>query len=175
MQFESATMIKVAIIVAVDKNGVIGKSGKMPWYIPDDLKRFKKITTPKPMIMGRKTFVSIGKPLPNRENIIISRDENLTIKGATVVNSVAQAIEVANQYCHQSNCDEIMIIGGSEIYELFLPITDRIYLTKIDQSYSGDTFFPPFDEKDWIVIEREEIHQNGSTPPYCNITFDRKK
>ena len=141
----------VSIIAAVSENGVIGVDNKLPWYIPDDLKRFKKLTKGNVVIMGRKTYESIGKPLPDRLNIVITRNKSLTIPGCIVVNSIAQAIKKAG------NDKEIFIIGGGEIYNSGMTYAKRIYLTKVHQEVKGDTTFPEIDTGfGWSEISREE-------------------
>ena len=154
-------MTMVAMIAAVSENGVIGVDNKLPWYIPDDLKRFKKLTTGNVVIMGRKTYDSIGKPLPNRMNIVVSRNKNLTIKGCLVVNSMVQAIQKAG------TDKDIFIIGGGEIYNKGFIFAERIYLTKVHQEVVGDTTFPEIDtESCWV--EKENIRKEG----FSYITYD---
>ena len=148
----------VSIIAAVSENGVIGVDNKLPWYIPEDLKRFKKLTKGNTVIMGRKTYESIGKPLPDRVNIVVSRNKDLVIPGCLVVNSVTQAIRKAD------NDKDVFIIGGGEIYNSGIIHAKRIYLTKVHQEVEGDTKFPEIsgweEYKDmawgWNEIEREE-------------------
>ena len=136
----------LSLIVAMDRNRVIGKDNAMPWYLPSDLRFFKRITMHKPVIMGRKTYQSIGKPLPGRLNIIVSRDNTLQVSGCTVVNSLQDALQVA------SSAAEIMLAGGATLYEQMLPRAQRIYLTQVAASIEGDTRFPPFDEQQWQTV-----------------------
>ena len=147
-------MIKISLIVAVADNQVIGMNNEMPWYIPDDFKHFKAVTTGKPCIMGRKTYESIlarnGKPLPNRTSIVISRS-GYSHDGATCVASIEEAIKVAKQ---ETN-DEVIIMGGAQIYTLSLPIANRIYYTQVHQSPHGDAFFPVLDEE-WKEVGRDD-------------------
>lgn len=149
------TKIKISAIMAVAENGVIGRDNEMPWYLPADFKFFKKTTITHPIIMGRKTFDSIGRPLPKRTNIIISRNEELKIKGCTVMNSLADAIEFAKL----ENPLEIFIIGGATIYQLALPIIDSIYRTVVHVSPIGDAFFHL--PVEWKLISNE-YHQADS-------------
>jgi len=146
-------MTKISLIVATAENNVIGMDNKMPWHIPADFKHFKAITLGKPCIMGRKTYESIldqlGKPLPGRESIVISRG-GYTHEGCTSASSVEEAIEKAKAITD----DEIMVIGGAQIYALTLPVADRIYLTRVHQSPEGDAFFPEFGA-DWAETEFE--------------------
>ena len=142
--------MKISIIVAASTNNVIGNSGGLPWRLPEDLKRFKQITMGKPMIMGRATWDSIGRPLPGRQNIIVTRQSGFAAEGCDVANSPDQALEMAGDVA------EVMIIGGGKIYDQFLTRTDRIYLTRINAEIEGDTFFPALNRADWKEIEREE-------------------
>ena len=145
---------KISVIVAAADNNVIGKDNKMPWHIPEDFKHFKSITMGKPCIMGRKTYESIlnqlGKPLPGRTSIVISRS-GYDHDGATVVESLDAAMETAKA----ETDDEVMVIGGAQIYELLLPKADRVYLTRVHQSPEGDAFFPELDET-WQQVEGED-------------------
>ncbi|MBU2632580.1 dihydrofolate reductase [Patescibacteria group bacterium] len=139
---------KISLIVAVDNKNGMGKVGKMPWHVPADLKRFKELTTGKIIIMGRKTFDSIGRILPNRTNIIITRDKDYKVGGAVVVNSLEEAIKLSKQkLTSQKNLDSgIFIIGGGEIFRQSMKIADRIYLTKIKGDFNADTFFPDYSD-----------------------------
>lgn len=133
----------INIIVAVADNGVIGCQNKLIWHISEDLKRFKRLTTGNTVVMGRKTFESIGRPLPNRKNIVITRDASFTPEGVMVVNSIQDALKAGG---------EIFIIGGGEIYAQTLPLAGRLHLTKVDQSPKGDTYFPAIDPADWTEV-----------------------
>ena len=143
--------MKISIIVAMDRNHVIGSEGDLPWHISSDLQNFKKITMGKPIIMGRKTHESIGRPLPGRENIILTRDKDYRVEGCTVLNSLDEVIE------HCKDIDEIMITGGSEIYQLALDKASKLYLTEVHTEIDGDTHFPEFDKGDWEEISRENF------------------
>ena len=144
--------IKTSLIVAMAEDNVIGLNNDMPWYIPEDLQHFKAMTLGKPCIMGRKTFESIvarlGKPLPERANIVVSRS-GFTHDGADSASGLEDAIEKAKTIAKKDGADEIMIIGGAQIYELALPLADRLYITKIHEKYDGDAFFPEYREEDW--------------------------
>jgi dihydrofolate reductase len=133
----------VSIIVAVSENNVIGKKGELPWYIPEDLKRFKALTTNHPIIMGRKTHESIGRPLPNRTNIIITRDESFKSEGCVVTNSLDEALKIAKD---SDGSDEIFIIGGGEIYSQAMDKVDKIHMTLIKGTLDGDVYFPDYSE-----------------------------
>ncbi|AIS53800.1 type 3 dihydrofolate reductase [Vibrio coralliilyticus] len=126
----------ISMIAAMAKDRVIGKDNQMPWHLPADFAWFKRCTLGKPVVMGRKTYESIGRPLPGRQNIVISRDANLAIEGVTTVTSIEQALEAAGEV------DEVMIIGGGAIYKACLPQADKLYVTYIDAQIEGDTQFP---------------------------------
>jgi dihydrofolate reductase len=148
-------MRRISFVVAVSRNGVIGRNGGLPWHVSTDLKRFKAITMGKPLIMGRKTWESLPKkPLPGRPNIVITRQKNYRAEGAIVVNDIPSALAAAGQV------EEICVIGGGEIFDMFLQQTDRIYLTEVDLEVDGDTFFPAIDLQQWTETTRE-THPRG--------------
>jgi dihydrofolate reductase len=138
----------ISLIVAAATNNVIGANGGLPWHLPDDLKHFKAITMGKPIIMGRKTFESIGRALPGRKNIVISTQAGYPAEGCDVVASTMAAIASAQ------GADEIMIIGGAQIYRLFLPLATRVYLTRVQAELDGNAHFPKLDEREWRIGER---------------------
>ncbi len=138
----------ISIIVAASTNNVIGVQGELPWRLPDDLRRFKQLTMGKPIVMGRRTFESIGRPLPGRQNIVITRQRGFEADGCDVVASPAAALAAA------SGAAEIMIIGGGQIYELFLPKASRLYLTRVHVIIDGDAWFPDIGE-DWQLVASE--------------------
>ena len=145
----------ISMIAAMANNRVIGLDNKMPWHLPADLQHFKKVTTGKPVIMGRKTFESIGRPLPGRRNIIITRNSEYTAQGIEVVTTPDAALELV------TIAEEVMIIGGGNIYEQFLPKAERLYLTFIDLDVKGDTQFPDYNKvANWYVKEEQENHPN---------------
>jgi len=135
----------ISIIVAVAENQVIGSNNKLLWHLKEDLQRFKSLTLGHHIIMGRKTYESVGRPLPGRTNVIITRDKNYKASGCVIVNSLDDAFNVAKMD------NEVFIIGGGEIYRQTLPLTNRIYLTKVHASFHGDTFFPELNLTDWIT------------------------
>ncbi|QQG46166.1 MAG: type 3 dihydrofolate reductase [Candidatus Niyogibacteria bacterium] len=141
--------MKISLIAAVSKNGVIGKTNSLPWHLPADLKRFKEVTMGKPIIMGRKTYASIGRPLPGRKNIILTSDENFTAEGCVIVHSKEDALKEVG------DVEEAMVIGGGMTYEQFLPVASRIYLTEVDAGIEGDIYFPKFDRNEWREVFRE--------------------
>ncbi|MBI2639816.1 MAG: type 3 dihydrofolate reductase [Candidatus Sungbacteria bacterium] len=136
----------ISLIAAIAKNNVIGKGNTMLWKLSADMKRFRELTIGKPIIMGRKTYESIGRPLPERVNIILTRDKSYLQEGCIVVHSVDEALQKCNGY------EEAMVIGGGEIYKLFLPRATRMYLTLVDHDFEGDTYFPEFSRKGWQEI-----------------------
>lgn len=139
----------ISIVVAASTNDVIGVQGKLPWKLSDDLRRFKSLTMGKPIVMGRLTWESIGRPLPGRQNIVISRHESLAAEGCVVVASPAAALTAAG------DVDEIMIIGGGQIYELFLPKAERVYMTRVSAKVAdGDASFPALGD-DWVLVDVE--------------------
>ncbi|MBI2651863.1 type 3 dihydrofolate reductase [Candidatus Woesearchaeota archaeon] len=139
----------ISLIAAMGKNRIIGKNNSLPWRLPEDMKRFKQLTLGKPVVMGRKTFESIGKPLPNRTNIIITHDKNYKAEGCIIVHSVKEALKTA-----EGN-KEVMIIGGEKIFREFLPIADRMYLTFIDEDFEGDAYFPEYDKEEWKEVRKK--------------------
>ena len=149
----------LAIIVAMDNNRGIGKENKLLWHIPEDLQHFKRITMGKPLIMGRKTFESIGKPLPGRFSIVITRQRNWRFKGVEVAHSfeharsIAQSHAMAQDQTTDDFANEIMVIGGEQIYAMSLPLAQRIYLTQVDTRLSADAFFPAIDLDHWRLME----------------------
>jgi len=141
--------ILVALVVAVSRNGVIGVDGGMAWRISDDLKWFKKNTMDKPVVMGRKTYQSIGKPLPGRDNIVITRRTAFSAGGVFVVRSIEDALTLARECAERRSAGEISVIGGGEIYAQTLALADRIYLTRVDVELEGDAVFPEIDSREW--------------------------
>jgi dihydrofolate reductase len=145
------TTPRVTLIVAVADNGVIGRDNALPWHLPEDLKRFKRITLGKPVVMGRKTFESIGKPLPGRLNVVMTRAADYRRDGVTVVHDVEGAARAAGA------ADEIMIIGGSDLFRLFLPRATRVHITRVHADVAGDVHWPALDAAQWRLVEREEF------------------
>ncbi len=156
----------IALIVAAADNDVIGRGGDLPWHQSSDLKRFKALTMGKPIIMGRKTYLSIGQPLPGRENIVITRDKNFVPPGAEgkrvhVVTRPDAAVALAVNICAETNCEEVMVIGGAEIYALLLPLADRVYLTRVHCAPEGDAVFPRLRAEDWRIVQTEDLVQGS--------------
>jgi dihydrofolate reductase len=160
--------MKIAIIVATDNNRLIGKDNDLPWKLSADLKYFKQVTMGKPLIMGRKTHESIGRPLPGRKNIIITRDQTFNADGCVVVNS----IEAALAEC--SDAEEVMVMGGASLYEQFLPKADKLYLTKVDAELTGDTWFPEWQLIQWTELQREDHQADEKNEfDYSFIVYER--
>lgn len=159
------------IIVAVAENGVIGGSNTLLWHISEDLRRFKQLTTGHPVIMGRKTFLSIGRPLPNRRNIVISRQADLQIEGCEVFGSLEAAIAA----CHEASVEQAFVIGGGEIYRQALPLADRIHYTRVFRAYEGDTTFPSLDSAEWHKVSEEHFDRGEKFEyPYSFEIYERK-
>jgi dihydrofolate reductase len=137
----------ISIIAAMDRNNLIGNNNQLPWHLPADFAHFKSVTMGKPIIMGRKTFESIGKPLPGRTNIVLSRNAKTQFEGVICVTAFEDALAVA------ADADEVMVIGGSSIYEMLLPQINRMYFTFVDAAFEGDAWFPDYDEKEWVEID----------------------
>jgi dihydrofolate reductase len=157
----------INIIVATSKNRVIGNNNSLIWKLPADLKRFKQITTGSTVVMGRKTYESIGKPLPNRRNIIITRDTNYLVDNCEVVNSLEEALMLCNNEC--------FIIGGGEIYKQSIDIADKIYLTLVQEDFEGDTYFPEIG-KEWTKVFREDYEGDEKNEhKYSFIDYERYK
>lgn len=158
----------ISLIVAMSQNHVIGKNSDLPWHISEDLKWFKKNTLGKPVIMGRKTFATLDKPLPGRHNIVITSDQGYHVDGATVTHSLEEALDAAGE------ADEVMICGGASIYKQALPLVDKMYITLIYHDFEGDTFFPEYDDSQWEEIERLDRYQEHDEYDYSFLIFERK-
>lgn len=161
----------LSIIVAIAKNNVIGKDNKLIWHLPEDLKRFKRLTTGHNIIMGRKTFESLGRVLPNRKHIVLCNDMKLDINDENV--EIVDSIDKLKQY--EEAEEESFIIGGATIYKLLLPKADKLYITKINQEFEGDVYFPEIDEKVWKVVETEKGLKDEKNPyDYEYVTYERR-
>lgn len=162
-------MARLSLIAAMARNRVIGRDNKLPWRLPADLKRFRALTTGHPIIMGRKTFDSLGRALPNRQNIVITRDANFHADTVSVVNSVPAAIAAAG------NVNEIFVIGGAHVYEQLLPLADRLYLTLIEADVPGDAWFPDYGAEYWMETSRERFPADDTNPLAMDfVTLDRR-
>lgn len=162
----------IALVVAMADNRVIGRAGDLPWRIPADLKQFKRITMGRPLVMGRKTFESIGRPLPGRPNIVVTRDASRRWDGVETVADVETALQRAETLAEQLDVPEIMVIGGAEIYQAVMPHADRIYLTQVHEVTEGDTVFPAVDPTAWRETSREE-HTDIYRAPVSFIVLER--
>lgn len=161
-------MSTISLIVAMGTNRVIGRDNHLPWRMPADMRRFREITMGKALIMGRRTYESIGKPLTGRHNIVLTRDRAYLAEGCTVAHSLNEAVEAAGE-------GEIMVIGGGEVYAQMLPRADRIYLTLIDARFEGDSTFPPIDMAAWREVSRELCAADERNPyDYAFIVLDRR-
>lgn len=160
----------ISMIFAHDRNYLIGKDNWMPWDIPNDLGYFKAMTTGKTIIMGRKTFESFGQPLPNRHHLILTRNEDYKIEGCEVFNNVDDILD----YIGKGTDEEVIVIGGAQIYELFLPTADRLYITYIDEAFEGDTYLSKIDLSKWQLISKEKGIKNKENPyDYYFLKYDR--
>ncbi|ASP37721.1 dihydrofolate reductase [Bacterioplanes sanyensis] len=171
--------MSLALIVAKAQNHTIGRDNKLPWYLPNDLKYFKQVTLGKPIIMGRKTYDSIGKPLPGRTNIVITRQTDYqppqADESVRVVDSLEAAQQLAEQILLINGQDEAMIIGGAEIYALALPLVERMYITEVHAKVDGDAFFPAFDTQQWQPVAREDFSAEGPNPyDYSFVVYQRR-
>ena len=164
--------MKIAMIAAVAENNAIGIDNKLPWYLPGDLRYFKAVTMGKPIIMGRKTFESLRKPLPGRTNIVMTRDESWQREGVRVVKSLDEAIALAENVAMVDGASELMVIGGEQIYRQAMPAAGRLYLTRVGQSFKGDAFFPELEEGQWEEVARED-HETEDGLNYCYQILDR--
>lgn len=172
---DSSTLrrIRVSLVVARADNGVIGKDGKLPWHIPTDLQYFKRVTLGKPVIMGRKTFDSIGRPLKGRMNIVLTRNPGWSHPDVVVVRTREDALAVAYEELHRTGAEEIAVIGGAETAHTFMPMLNRIYLTEIHRAYDGDTTFK-FDPREWREAARQDCApDNEGAPSFSFVTMDR--
>ena len=162
-------MTTIALIAAMDANRLIGRNNQLPWRLPADLKHFRQVTFGKPVIMGRSTFESIGAPLEGRQNIVLTRDKTFRAEGCQVVYSLAAALETA------APAPEVMVMGGSQIYGQFLPMANRLYITRIEgRTFEGDAWFPEIDEQIWRVSERHtHLADEKNSHPYTFLIYQR--
>ena len=163
-------MTRIAFVVARDRRGVIGRNGRLPWRLPDDQRHVRELTLGKPLIMGRRTFESIGRPLPNRTSIVLTRDPGFLCDGCLVARSVEEALALAG------DAPEVIVFGGGGVFAEFLPRADRIYLTEVDAEVEGDTYFPPLHASEWRELERrahpvDERH----IYPFSFVTLERAR
>jgi len=165
----------VSFVVAVAENGIIGNDNELPWRLSSDLKRFRQITMGKPIIMGRTTFHSIGKPLDGRANIILSRNKDFSHEGIFVVQDVPGALKLGKREAEKSGCSEIMIIGGAQIYTAFMPFATRIYYTQVHDEPDGDASFPSLDLDVWEEVERDFVKAGPKdSSDVTNILYQKR-
>ena len=164
-------MSQLAIIVAVAENGVIGSDNALPWHLPEDLRYFKRVTMGKPIVMGRKTFEAIGKPLPGRTNIVVTRNPAFRAEGAEVVPSVEAALGLAGHIAQANGVDEAVVIGGAEIYQATIPVADRLYITEVHARIEGDAVLPAIDWSRWREVGRDP--HKASPYDYSFVRYER--
>ena len=168
------TNLPLCLIAALAANRVIGRDNQLPWHLPADLKHFKALTLGKPIIMGRKTWDSLGRPLPGRLNLVVSRQAGLQLEGAEVFASLESAIERASQWAELQGVEEVMLIGGAQLYEQGLQQATRLYLTRVELSPAGDAWFPAYAEQDWRLLDSEAHVAGEHTPAYRFETWGRR-
>ncbi|TDR33193.1 dihydrofolate reductase [Hydromonas duriensis] len=168
--------VRISLIAAVAQNLALGKNNQLLWHLPNDLQFFKRTTLNHPIIMGRKTYDSIGRPLPKRLNIVISRQFDLLIEGCVVVPSLRAAIALASHVEHQPEgvAPEVFVIGGAQIYAEALPMAARLVLTEVKQNFEADVFFPQWDKNDWQEVWRESHYDEASGLGYDFVDYHRR-
>jgi dihydrofolate reductase len=167
-------MAVLAVIVAAAENGVIGADNKLPWHLPEDLRYFKRITMGKPIVMGRKTFESIGRPLPGRTNIVISRNPGFSAEGIRVVASLEDALALAAEVAAAEGAQEVMVIGGAQVYQRALEQAQRLYLTRVHATVEGNAYLPELVWENWVERSRERHPASAENPyDYSFIIYDR--
>ncbi|MCC3357084.1 dihydrofolate reductase [Bacillus sp. REN16] len=159
----------ISLLLAMDKNQLIGKDNDLPWRLPADLAYFKRVTMGHAIIMGRKTYDSIGRPLPGRENIIVTRDTSYKAEGCKVIHSIDEIVKL-----REETDQELFVIGGAEIFKMILPYSDRLYITEIEEEFEGDTYFPAFNKNEWKVISKEKGIKDEKNPyDYTFIVYEK--
>ena len=158
---------RLAIVAALSRNGVIGRGNRLPWHLPDDLRHFKRLTLGRPIVMGRRTFESLPGLLPDRTHVVLTRDPAYVAEGAVVVHSLGEAIAA-------TGADEVLVVGGAELYAQALPLASRLYLTRVDAEVEGDAHFPPVDWRQWREVAREEHGADTRhAHPFAFVTLER--
>ncbi|WP_070119277.1 dihydrofolate reductase [Bacillus marinisedimentorum] len=161
----------ISFLVALDRNHTIGKDNDLPWHLPEDLRYFKNVTMDHPIVMGRKTHESIGKILPGRENIIVTRNREYECGECTIAHSAGEVLEM-----ERKSGDEYFVIGGAELFNSFFPYADRLYITYIEEFFEGDTFFPDYDKNDWSLLSEEKGIKNEKNPyDYYFRVYEKKR
>lgn len=168
--------MNIALIAAMATNRVIGRNNNLPWHLPNDLKYFKQATMGKPIMMGRKTFESIGRPLPGRTNIVITRDQSYSAEGIRIVHSIDEALALAESIALLDGAKELMVIGGEQLYQAILPRAQRLYLTHVYAEVKGDAWFPVVDFDQWQELGREDFSADGPNPyDYSFVVYNRNE
>ena len=170
---QAPSRLPLAMIAALAENRVIGIDNRLPWHLPADLKHFKALTLGKPIIMGRKTWDSLGRPLPGRLNLVVSRQAGLQLEGAEVFTSLEAALQRADAWAREEEAEELMLIGGAQLYAEALPVAERLYLTRVALSPAGDAHFPEVDESRWHLASSIEHEATAETPAYVFEVWDR--
>ena len=167
--------VRIALMVAVAANGVIGRDNALPWHLPDDLQYFRRTTMGKPVVMGRKTYESIGRPLPGRSNIVVTATPGWHAAGVSVTDTVPAALALGRELALAEGVEELVVIGGATIYAAALPLAQRLYVTEVHADIDGDTWFAPVDAGEWREISREERPATEDNPyPYAFVCFERR-
>ena len=167
--------LPLSLIAAHAENGVIGIDNSMPWHLPGDFKYFKATTLGKPIIMGRKTWESLGRPLPGRLNLVVSRQPGLELQGAQVFPSLEAAVECAEAWAVEQGVNEVMLIGGAQLYALGLPFADRLYLTRVELKPEGDAWFPPFERGEWTMVSDVANPAVDAAPAYHFEVWEKRQ
>ena len=170
---EATSRLPLAMIAALAENRVIGVDNRLPWHLPADLKHFKALTLGKPIIMGRKTWDSLGRPLPGRLNLVVSRQAGLQLEGAEVFASLEEAVARAEVWAREEDAEEVMLIGGAQLYTEAMPLAERLYLTHVALSPEGDAHFPELDESRWHLASSIEHAATADTPAYAFEVWER--
>lgn len=166
--------LPLSLIAALAQNRVIGRDNQLPWHLPADLKHFKALTLGKPIIMGRKTWDSLGRPLPGRLNLVVSRQAGLQLEGAEVFASLEEAVVRAEAWAREEEAEEVMLIGGAQLYTQGLEHGDRLYLTRVELAPEGDAFFPEVSYADWHLASSIEHEASAETPAYAFQVWERR-
>lgn len=175
MQHSATASPHLALVVAVGENGAIGKDGDLPWRLSSDLKHFRKVTLDKPIIMGRKTYQSLGRCLDRRLNIVVTRDEAFEAPGGVVANSLTEALDIARKEAEETGAGEIAVIGGEALFKETLPFADRLYFTEVHASPEADTWFPDWDRSVWHEVSREDFPAGPKDDhPMSIVVLERK-
>lgn len=163
----------IAFVVAVARNGVIGRDNGLPWHLPGELKYFKERTWGRPLLMGRRTFASLGRPLPGRTNIVVTRDPAFTAPGAVVCHSLDEGLREADAVAARDGADAIMVIGGAELFAQLFPHASTLYLTRVEAEIEGDTWFPPWDPAEWSCQVLAEVAATPGVPAWTVLAYHR--